>query len=64
MNRAELLWIAFIGEKDVNAYELFMKFIENWVCAKFLLEVVIPFASKRLLKALIEASVVRLGLAM
>jgi len=63
LNIFELDAIAVRGSNGVNNAELSIKSTENWVCAITLLDAVRPFKSNMALKALIEASVVILGLA-
>lgn len=62
-NEALADFMASMGSNVPINDEFWTKLIENWVWASAKLVVVIPLVSKRLLKAEIEASVVRLRLA-
>lgn len=55
--------MAAMGWKVPRDLEELIKLMENWVCARERLAVVMPLESKRLLNADMEASVVKLRLA-
>jgi len=64
LNAFEFIFIAVKGSNDDNNVDVAMKSTENYVWAIILLEVVNPLLSYKELKPLIDASVVKLGLAM
>ena len=56
-------FMASIGSNVLINLDALRKLMENWVCAKNKLVVVMPLLSNRLLNAEMDASVVRLRLA-